>query len=195
LPAPVPSPRTFRSRAAFRDWLARHGGAESELIVRCFKKHAASRGLTYPDALDEALCHGWIDGIRRGYDDDSFTTRFTPRRPRSVWSAVNLKRYTQLKAEGRVADVGHAAWRDRHPESAGRYSFESRAIPLSAEYVRRFRKVPGAWKYYESTPPGYRKTSAFWVMSAKQAATRERRLQVLIESSAAGLYIPLLRRS
>jgi len=108
---------------------------------------------------------------------------------------VNLKRYEVLKAEGRVTDAGHAAWRDRHPESAGRYSFESRVIPLSAEYERRFRKVPGAWTYYRATPPGYRKTSAFWVMSAKTAATRERRLQVLIDSSAAGLYIPLLRRS
>jgi len=192
--SPVP-PKAFRNRAAFRSWLARRGARESELIVRCFRKHAAKRGLTYPDSVDEALCHGWIDGIRRRYDDDSFTVRFTPRRPRSVWSAVNLRRYEVLEAEGLVTAAGEAAWRDRHPESATKYSFESRSMPLSAEFLRRFRKVPDAWKYYRSTPPGYQKTSAFWVMAAKQATTRERRLQVLVDSSAAGLYIPPLRRS
>jgi len=186
--------RTFGGRAAFRDWLAKHGAREPELIVRCFRKHAASRGLTYPDALDEALCHGWIDGIRRRHDEDSFTVRFTPRRARSTWSAVNLTRYKALLAEGRVTGRGEAAWRNRHADSARKYSFESRAMPLSSAFVRRFKEQASAWTYYRFTPPGYQKTSAFWVMSAKQAATRERRLQILIDSSAAGLYIPLLRR-
>jgi uncharacterized protein YdeI (YjbR/CyaY-like superfamily) len=186
--------KTFRNSTAFRTWLSKHGTTESELIVRCFKKHAESRGMTYPEALDEALCRGWIDGIRRAHDEDSFLQRFTPRRPRSVWSAVNMKRFKVLSAEGRVTAAGEAAWRDRHPESTTKYSFESRAMPLSAAFVRRFRKEARAWAYYQSTPEGYRKTSAFWVMSAKQAVTRERRLQILIDSSALARYIPLLRR-
>ncbi len=186
--------RTFKSAVAFRSWLGVHGSTKDELVVRLFKKHAASQGMTYAQARDEALCNGWIDGVRKSHDDDSFTVRFAPRRPKSVWSGVNLKRYQELMAQGRITARGEAAWCDRHAESASRYSYEKKTTGLSPELVQEFRKHPSAWKYYQGTPAGYRRTAMHWVMSAKRDATRLRRLEVVIESSAKRQYIPLLRK-
>jgi len=147
--------------------------------------------MTYRQALDEALCFGWIDGVRRSLDDSSFSVRFTPRKPKSAWSAVNIKRVGQLRAEGRMHAAGLAAF-DARVKS--RYSYETRPRSLSAPYLKKLRANPRALRFFEAQPPWYRRTSAFWVMSAKQPETRARRLDALIAHSEQQRAIPPLRR-
>lgn len=189
-----PLPVAFGSAAEWRAWLERHHASRQEIVVRCWKVHARHRGLTYAEALDEALCYGWIDGVRRRVDEDSFSTRFTPRRPNSVWSTVNIRRVQALERQGRLTAAGRAAFARRTDARTGVYSFESRTPELDPELAARFRRNRRAWRYFEAQPPGYRRTSAFWVMQAKRPETRLRRLGVLIECSAEGRRIPLLAR-
>jgi uncharacterized protein YdeI (YjbR/CyaY-like superfamily) len=188
-------PQAFSSPAAFRRWLERHHAERGELLVRCFKVHAAARGLTYRQALDEALCFGWIDGVRHGVDDDTFSVRFTPRRPGSYWSAVNRRRAAQLEAEGRMHAAGRVALPTPNAPSAARYSFEGREAGLSPAFRRRLHASPRARVFFEAQPPWYQRTAAFWVMSAKKEETRERRFVVLLESSEQQRAIPPLRRA
>ncbi|MGH2609863.1 MAG: YdeI/OmpD-associated family protein, partial [Tepidiformaceae bacterium] len=145
-------------------------------------------------ALDEALCFGWIDGVRRKLDTDSFTNRYTPRTKRSYWSEINIAKYEALAAAGRVHPAGGAAFEARDLSRQGEYSSEARGRGLDPELERDFQTHPDAWAFFRSQPPGYRKTAAFWVMSAKQEATRKRRLATLIEDSANGRRIGLLAR-
>jgi uncharacterized protein YdeI (YjbR/CyaY-like superfamily) len=187
----APTSRTFRGPAAFRAWLEKRRDDRSELLVRCYKTHASHKGLTYRQALDEALCFGWIDGVRRSLDDVSFSVRFTPRKPRSAWSTVNIKRFRELQAEGRVHASGLAAFDVR---VKSRYSFETRPVVLAPAYLRRFRANRAAWRFFEEQPPWYRRTSVFWVMSAKREETRARRLALLIAKSEAREAIPPLKR-
>jgi uncharacterized protein YdeI (YjbR/CyaY-like superfamily) len=189
-----PLPRTFRSAAAFRAWLARHHARESEILLRCFKVSAVHRGVTYPQALDEALCFGWIDGVRRSFDAESFVTRFTPRRPGSKWSKVNIGHYRRLEAAGRVRPAGRAAFEARPAEHPVRYSFEERPTDLDPAFLRTFRANRDAWAYYQAQAPWYRRVSAFWVMSAKRPETRERRLARLMTDCAAQRPIKPLDR-
>jgi uncharacterized protein YdeI (YjbR/CyaY-like superfamily) len=191
----VSAPRSFRDVAAFRAWLAKHHDRESELILRLFKVHASHRGIGYREALDEALCWGWIDGVRRALDADSFTQRFTPRRARSVWSNVNVKRVRELEAEGRMAPPGLAAFRARDAARTGIYAFEQRPDALPPELERVFRAKPRAWRWYAAQAPWYRRATIHWVSSAKREATRRRRLATLIEHSANGRPIPPLDRT
>lgn len=186
--------KTFKTASLFRGWLAKHGSSEDELVVRAFKSDAAALGMTYREAVDEALCVGWIDSARLSHDEESYSVRFAPRRPKSLWSAINLKRYQELMAQGRVTARGEAAWCDRHPESAARYSAQKKATALPPEFLAEFRQYPAAWAYYQRTPAGYRRTSTVWVMSAKRDETRRRRLQVVIDSAAKRQYIPLMRK-
>jgi uncharacterized protein YdeI (YjbR/CyaY-like superfamily) len=186
------TPRAFASAAAFRAWLEAHGSDTPELLLRLFKTHASSRGLGYKGALDEALCFGWIDGVRHALDEDSFTVRFTPRKPRSRWSAVNVRRAKELVAEGRMRAPGLAAFEARTADSAG-YSFESRPAELPPAFTKRFRANASAWAWFQAQAPWYRRTCAFWVMSAKREETRESRLSALVESSARGIPAPPLR--
>jgi len=188
------SPRAFRSAADFRAWLERNGRSTAELYVRCFKTGAAARGMTYEQALDEALCCGWIDGVRHAIDAVSFSVRFTPRQKDSVWSAVNIRRMGRLEASGRVALPGRAAFEARRPGNTGRYSFESKPVALAPVYTRRFRANRAAWAFFQSQPPWYRRTSSFWVMSARREETRLRRLGILIASSEEGVPVPPLDR-
>jgi len=183
-------PRGFSGPAAFRAWLGEHQATASELLVRCSKVHART-GLTYRQALDEALCLGWIDGVRHGLDDTSFSVRFTPRKPRSAWSTVNVRRFSELEAQGRVCPAGRRAFADG---VKSRYSFESRPVALAPAYLRRFKSQARAWRHFEAQPPWYRRTSSFWVMSAKKPETRERRLAKLIAHSQRGEGIPPLTR-
>jgi uncharacterized protein YdeI (YjbR/CyaY-like superfamily) len=186
--------RAFASPAAFSTWLKRHHDREAELVVRCFKVHARDRGLTYPQAVDEALCWGWIDGVRRSLDQDSFSVRFSPRKAKSVWSAINVKRARELQAEGRLAPPGLTAFQAGR-SAKGVYSFESKTATLSATMTRRFRSNARAYRFWCAQPPGYRRIATFWVMAAKQEATRERRLDVVIACSRRGERIPLLARA
>jgi uncharacterized protein YdeI (YjbR/CyaY-like superfamily) len=188
-------PQAFASAEAFRRWLERHHAQPGELLVRCFKVHAAARGLSYRQALDEALCFGWIDGVRRGVDEDSFSVRFTPRRSGSYWSAVNRRRAAELEAEGRMHPAGRAALPGPDAPAPGRYSFEGRAAALSPAFLRRLRENPGALEFFETQPPWYRRTAAFWVMSAKKKETRERRFVTLLECSEKQCAIPPLARA
>ncbi len=188
-------PIFFDSPTAFRRWLARHHKTAPELLVGFYKRHTGKPSLTWPQSVDEALCYGWIDGIRRTIDHEGYTIRFTPRRKGSIWSAINLKRVPELVREGRMAPAGLAVFEARDPAKAGLYSFEQRhSARFPPELLRRFRANRKAWAFFETQPPGYRKIATFYVMSAKQEETRLRRLDNLIRDSAAGLRIGPLRR-
>ena len=185
----------FRSAAEFRRWLEAHHATVRELWVGFYKKGASRRGITYAEAVDESLCFGWIDGIRKGIDGERYANRFTPRKPGSSWSNVNTARVAQLIAEGRMHPAGRAAFESRDPSRAGVYSFENRdAATLTPAQESRFRENPEAWAFFQSQPPGYRKTAIWWVVSAKREETREKRLTTLIKDSANGLRIAMLRR-
>ena len=186
------SARAFPSRAAFRAWLEEHHARATELLVRCFKTKARERGLTYGEALDEALCLGWIDGVRRSLDDASFSVRFSPRRPKSAWSAVNIKRVGQLRSAGRMHAAGLAAFRARVTSA---YSYETRPQALAPPYLTRFQASALGWRFFALQPAWYRRTSAYWVMSAKRPQTRLRRLDLLIASSEQQESIPALKRA
>jgi uncharacterized protein YdeI (YjbR/CyaY-like superfamily) len=185
-------PIFFRSGAELRRWLERHHSTERELLVGFYKKGAPRAGITYREALDEALCFGWIDGVRRSVDDDSYMNRFTPRTARSTWSVVNIGRMRELIADGQVAPAGLAAFERRDEERSRQYSYEARTRPLDPEYERELRANARAWAFFSAQPPSYRRLTSWWVMSAKQEATRRRRLATLVDCSAAGARIPQL---
>ncbi|HMK38147.1 MAG TPA: YdeI/OmpD-associated family protein [Bacteroidota bacterium] len=186
------SPGSFASPAAFRAWLKKNHAGTDELIVRLYRVHAADRGITYRQALDEALCFGWIDGVRRSLDTDSFTIRFSPRKPRSIWSLINVAHVKRLIASGRMTRPGLLAFRARDSKRTGVYSFEQRPSKLSPAHVRKFRRNRKAWDFFQDQAPWYRRTSSFWVMNAKREETREKRLDLLIACSARGKPIPAL---
>jgi uncharacterized protein YdeI (YjbR/CyaY-like superfamily) len=191
----VTKPTYFATPVAFRRWLARHHQSRRELWVGFHKKASNLPSLTWPESVDEALCYGWIDGLRKGLDAQSYAIRFTPRQPGSTWSAVNTRRAEALIREGRMQPKGLAAFDARDPANSGVYSFEQRAaVRLDPADEARFRANPAAWGFFESEPPGYRRTAIWWVVSAKRQTTRMKRLERLIADSAAGLRIAPLRR-
>ena len=179
-------PTFFDSAADFRAWLARHHATADVLWVGFWKAASRRERLTYAQAVEEALCFGWIDGLKKGRDEHTFVQRFTPRRPRSIWSLVNVRKVEALRAAGRMTAAGLAAFESRDAARSGLYSFENRPATLDAAYEKRFRAAKAAWKFFGEQPPGYRRTATFWVMSAKRAGTRERRLAQLIAESAKG---------
>ncbi len=191
MPGRPPAPKAFASLEAFRSWLVRHHATKRELIMRLFKVHARTRGIGYREALDEALCFGWIDGVRRSYDEDSFLQRFTIRRPGSRWSEINVKRFGELKAAGRVQASGQAAF-EKWAGQKARYSFQSAPLALDPAFLREFRAAKKAWAYYEGLPPGYRRLMTFWIMSAKREATRASRFATLLSHCRKGRRIPLM---
>jgi len=182
-------PRYFESSADFRAWLDEHGTSTPELWVGFYKKASGHGGLTYKEALDEALCVGWIDGVRKRVDAASFVQRFSPRTATSIWSTVNLKRMKELLASGRVAPVGRKVYERRDPKRTQQYSFENKPASFDAALTRRFKANPRAWTFFREQPPGYQKVLTFWVMSAKKEDTRLRRLDALIKDSAEGKRI------
>lgn len=185
----------FTSPAGFRTWLVRHHRSATALWVGFHKKGTGRPTLTWPESVDEALCFGWIDGIRRSVDQDRYAIRFTPRKRGSTWSLVNVRRAAQLIAEQRMQPAGLAAYEAREASKTGVYSFEQRQAPaLDAASEKRFRANAEAWRWFESQPPGYRRLAFFWVVSAKREETRARRLDTLIADSAAKRRIGPLRR-
>ena len=178
----------FESAAAFREWLAAHHETERELLVGFWKVGTGKPSLTWSDAVDQALCFGWIDGIRRRVDDERYTIRFTPRRRGSSWSNVNVAKVERLMVEGLMAPAGLRAGEERDPARTGVYSFENET-PLAPEYERVLRADKAAWAFWEKQPPSYRRMATYWVMSAKQEATRQRRLARVVADSAAGRRI------
>jgi uncharacterized protein YdeI (YjbR/CyaY-like superfamily) len=185
-------PTFFKSGAEFRAWLEGHHDAERELLVGFHKKASQKKGITYQQALDEALAFGWIDGVRRALDGDSYTIRFTPRKPRSIWSAVNIRRVGELTAEGRMADAGHAAFAKRDEKRSAIYAYERERAELDPESMRLFKADKKAWAFYRAQAPWYQRTSTYWVVSAKRPETRARRLTILIQYSRDGERLPQL---
>jgi uncharacterized protein YdeI (YjbR/CyaY-like superfamily) len=190
---PARAPRFFPSPAAFRAWLERHHARETELQVGFWKVGTGRPSLTWSESVDEAICFGWIDGVRRSLDAERYLIRFTPRSPKSSWSALNRRKAEALLAAGRMAPAGRRAWALRPEAEDASHSFETRASPrLSPKHERSFRAARAAWAWFQGRPPGYRRTAVHWVVSAKREETRARRLAQLIASSAAGRTIPPL---
>jgi uncharacterized protein YdeI (YjbR/CyaY-like superfamily) len=187
-------PTTFERSEDFRRWLERHHDSERELWVGYFKKASGRASMTWPESVDEALCYGWIDGIRKRIDADRYMIRFTPRRARSIWSAVNIGRVAVLTEEGRMRPAGRKAFEARREDRSGIYSYERRdEAVLPPAYEQRFRATKEARSWFETQPKGYRQNAIRWVMSAKREETRDRRLGRLIEDSVAGRRIAPLR--
>jgi uncharacterized protein YdeI (YjbR/CyaY-like superfamily) len=182
----------FPSAAGFRDWLERHHATAPELLVGFHKKESGRGGIAYPEALDAALCYGWIDGVRKRIDAESYTIRFTPRRPGSMWSAVNVARARELTAQGLMQPAGLRAFAERDERKTRQYSYEREQGQLDTALEAALRANRKASAFFAAQPPGYRKTAIFWVMSAKREETRARRFAHLIERSTAGARIDLL---
>jgi uncharacterized protein YdeI (YjbR/CyaY-like superfamily) len=187
-------PIFFASAAKFRAWLQRNHAQHTEVIVGFHKKGTGQPTLTWSESVDEALCFGWIDGVRHSAGPDAYTIRFTPRKPSSNWSTVNVAKVRRLTELGKMQRAGIAAYERRTPQRTGVYSFEGPAVELDHEQEAEFRRYPDAWAWYQAQPPSYRRTAAHWVVSAKQQQTRERRLHTLISDSAVRQRIKPLRR-
>ena len=180
------APTFFRSRAAFRAWLEKYHDRKSELHVGFYKAASGKGGLTYKEAVDEALCFGWIDGITRSLGEEAWTIRFTPRRPRSNWSRININRVAELRKAGLMHEAGLKAFEGRDPSKDQSYSYENAMRKLTPAFEKRFKANKKAWGFWKAQPPGYVRTASWWVMSAKRDETRDRRLAKLIADSAAG---------
>ena len=190
-PARDPDHRFFPTPAQFRAWFAEHHNKRDELWVGYYKKATGLPSITWPESVDEALCFGWIDGIRKSVDEKSYKIRFTPRRPGSHWSARNLGRMKHLIAGGLVMEPGLAAY--RKPARQKQAAHEQKNVALPPEYEGQLRADADAWDYFQQARPSYRKQVTWWVISAKRQETRLRRLRILIESSAKGEVIPPMR--
>ena len=180
-------PHYFSSPAEFRAWLARHAGTAAELVVGFHKVGSGVPSMTWPESVDEALCVGWIDGVRKRVDELRYQIRFTPRRATSIWSRVNIDRVAVLTAEGRMKPAGLAAFERRTERRSIVYSYEHVGeVALPPDLEKRFKRQRKAWAWFEAQPPGWRRQMLRRVLSAKQEATRERRLEQLIAAAIEG---------
>jgi uncharacterized protein YdeI (YjbR/CyaY-like superfamily) len=179
-------PTFFATPARFRQWLVKNHARATELWVGYFRKGSGRPSITWPESVDEALCFGWIDGIRKKVDDESYKIRFTPRRPKSIWSAVNIARVALLTHDGRMQPAGIATFARREEATSAVYSFENReSAKLTVADEREFRRDSAAWEFFQRQPAGYRRLAAWWVISAKRPETQHRRLERLIAESRA----------
>ena len=179
------APIFFASPAALRRWFAKNAAKEPGLVVGFMKKSTGVASVTWPEAVDEALCVGWIDGVRHRIDDERYKIRFTPRHRGSHWSNVNIRRVTALKAAGRIKAAGLTAFAARKPSKTGRASYEQKMpVVLSPQDIKVFKRDAVAWKYYGTLPPGYKIMVNWWVISAKKAETRARRLAAIMSACA-----------
>jgi uncharacterized protein YdeI (YjbR/CyaY-like superfamily) len=188
-------PKYFKSPDAFGLWLKNHHATAEELWVGFHKKATGKPSITWPESVDEALCYGWIDGIRRTVDDTSYAIRFTPRRTSSNWSAVNIRRARGLIKEGRMQPAGLRAFKRCHTSKSQRETYEDRPLDLPPKYLKLIRANKKAWSFCRAQAPWYRRTSAGWIMSAKLEETKLRRLSTLIADSAKGKPIRPLTRT
>ena len=190
----APKPIFFKSPAELQRWFAKNHAKAKDLGVGYYQASSGKRNLTWPLAVDEALCVGWIDGVRRTIDADRYTIRFTPRRARSIWSQVNIARAKELIADGRMQPAGLRAFEGRDEERTRQYSFEQDKPVFTRAQEREFRANQEAWTFFQSQPPSYRKPATWWVISAKKDETKARRLATLIDDSANGRRIKHLVR-
>ena len=180
------APVFFESASELRSWFERHSASEAELWVGFYKRGASRQGIAYPEAVDEALCIGWIDAVRKSLDPERYTIRFTHRKPNSIWSAVNLAKVEKLTAEGRMRPAGTKVFEARNPERAKKYSFEVEEVSLAPAYLRALKGNAAAWSGFQAQPPSYRRLVKHWVMRAVKEETRVRRLEALIGACAKG---------
>jgi uncharacterized protein YdeI (YjbR/CyaY-like superfamily) len=186
-------PEFFAKPADFRKWLQKNHSTAPELWVGYYKTGTKKPSITWPESVDQALCFGWIDGLRKSIDAESYMIRFTPRRKNSIWSKVNIKRAQELIEAGLMKPAGAKVFAERDERKANRYSFERAHVEFGADHIKTFKRNKRAWEFFQTQPPGYRKTLTWWVVSAKQQATQEKRLAELIKESAAGQRIATMR--
>src|SRR5215469_13801477 len=190
-----PQPQFFPTLAGWRSWLENHHADTKEFWVGFYKRDSGRPSITWPESVDGALCFGWIDGVRKSINAISYKIRFTPRKPRSVWSAINIKRVAELSKSGLMHSAGLAAFEKRDGDRSAIYAYEQRkTAKLSAPFERKFREHKEAWKFFQAQPPWYRRTSTYWVISAKKEETRLKRLATLIDCCAQKRNIPTLNR-
>jgi uncharacterized protein YdeI (YjbR/CyaY-like superfamily) len=189
---PPQKPTFFRTAAEFRRWLAKNHASASELLVGFYKKDSGKASITWPESVDEALCFGWIDGIRRRIDESGYSIRFTPRRRGSIWSSVNIRRAQALIDEGLMQPAGRAAFEARRENRSGVYSYEQRTAELPEPYQGLLKKQKSAWVFFQAQPPSYRKAIGWWIVSARKEETRRKRLDQLTSLSARGQRLPAL---
>jgi len=183
----------FATQQDFRNWLEKNHDKETELLVGFYRVDSGKPSITWPQSVDQALCFGWIDGIRKSVDAESYCIRFTPRKPKSTWSAINIRKVEEMNKLGLMLPAGLAAYEKRNELKSAIYSYENRPEKLTSEYELIFRTQPTARLNFQSLPPSYQRTAIYWVMSAKQEPTRQKRLNELIKDSEAGLKIKPLR--
>jgi uncharacterized protein YdeI (YjbR/CyaY-like superfamily) len=188
-------PVFFPASAKFRQWLAKHHASKDELLVGFYKRDSGRPSMTWPESVDQALCYGWIDGIRKRIDEISYAIRFTPRRRGSIWSAVNIRRAEALIQQGQMQPAGLKAFEARKPNQSGIYSYEQRRAELEEPYNQLLKKNKAAWRFFQAQPPSYRKAIGWWIVSAKREETRLKRLETLTTLSAQGQRLPGLSRS
>lgn len=181
------TPRYFADAEAFRRWLEANAAAAEELLVGFYKVGSGRPSMSWSESVDEALCFGWIDGVRRRIDDESYSIRFTPRRPTSIWSAVNIAKFERLQAEGRMTPAGAEAFARRQEDKSVVYAYEQeRAAELSPDELRELKRDKEAWRFFQSTPPSYKQKVLHRVTSAKRPETRASRFARLLEACASG---------
>lgn len=192
----LPKPLFFPTPADWRAWLEKNHADTEELWVGFYKRDSGQPSITWPESVDGALCFGWIDGVRKSLGATSYMIRFTPRKSRSTWSAINIRRVGELRKVGLMHPAGLVAFEKRDGDRSAIYAYEQRKIAkLPPDFERQFRKKSEAWKFFQSQPPWYQRTSTYWVISAKKEETRLKRLATLIDCSARKRNIPTLDRS
>lgn len=192
---PSPKPTYFASAEDFRAWLDAHHESATELLVGFHKRKTGRPSLTWVESVQQALCYGWIDGVRKRVDDDAYTIRFSPRKRGSIWSSVNVRHVEALIASGQMRPAGQRAYEARRPYKSGVYSYEQRSVDLPPAYARLLKKQPKARRFFEAQPPSYRRAVMWWIVSAKKEETRMKRLSVLIDLCAHGERLPALTPS
>jgi uncharacterized protein YdeI (YjbR/CyaY-like superfamily) len=185
-PLQIMKPKFFSSAEQFHNWLLKNHAKKDELLIGFHKKASGKKSITYPEALDEALCFGWIDGVRQRLNETSYTQRFTPRRAKSIWSRINVNHVERLRKEGRMQEAGLAEFAKRDEKRTGVYAFENAPRELSPEFQKEFQANKKAWESWKTQPTYFKKVTSFWVMSAKKEETQLRRLNRLIESLEKG---------
>ncbi|MEQ8364124.1 MAG: YdeI/OmpD-associated family protein [Cyclobacteriaceae bacterium] len=188
-------PKFFSKPINFRNWLEKNHSTKTELLVGFHKKDSGKPSITWPESVDEALCFGWIDGIRKSLNEESYTIRFTPRKEKSHWSAVNIKRFTALKKSGLIHSSGLRAFERMESKNSRKASFEQEKITLGETFEAKIKANKKAWAFFQKLAPSYKKASVWWVISAKREETQWRRLNILIKSSGAQEKIPQLQIS
>ncbi len=184
----------FKTPAELRKWFEKNHDKVAEQWIGFYKKGSGQPSITWPESVDQALCFGWIDGVRKSIDEESYKIRFTPRKAKSIWSAVNIKRAGELRELGLMHTNGLNAFEKRDEKLAQRYAYEQKSVALHPAYEKKLQKNKKAWDFFHTQAPSYRKVAMWWVMRAKQEETRLRRLETLINDSAAGRRIGAVPR-